>query len=272
MIDITIFYHRLTGCYFVVSSEIGILDSLLLLIDRLKQVDWKNFYYLHFYFIQSWILNEMKNEEWTQEMKLALGDLKNKLDSKHPINPNWSWKKTDEDLKLISYLFSGFLDIPESKRPPKELIESGLLEHEPNRFQENQSRLPNLERLEKITIGLSSEEGIPRNILEATKYLFGDPNLDERKVHLIKHHRETRVLFELIQVLGIVYNDRQFIKTFANSEESVTLLESLQQRINKRKQDEKAGKLKPQMFDVESDECEKILELLNSEMEDDESS
>ncbi|EGF97938.1 uncharacterized protein MELLADRAFT_69669 [Melampsora larici-populina 98AG31] len=163
------------------------------------------------------------------------------------------------------------MGIPESKRPPQEFLDSGLLEHEPNRFQDNQSRLPNLGDFEKITIRLRSEESLPKNIFEATKFLFDDPNLDERTVHLIMHHRKTRVLFKLIQVFGIVYNDRQFIKMLANSNRCVTLLESLQEKIKQRKQDEKAGKIEPQMFDVESDECDKILELFNSEMEDDES-
>ncbi|KAH9817100.1 hypothetical protein DFH28DRAFT_1081364 [Melampsora americana] len=156
-----------------------------------------------------------------------------------------------------------------SKKPAQELINSGLLDHEPNRFQNHQSRLPNLEDLEKITIGLKTDEKVPINILEATKYLFGDPDLDERKVYLIKFHRPTRVLFELIQVFGNIYNDRQFILKITNSETCLNLIERLQEKIKKRKHDEKSGKIKAEMFDVESDECEKILKLLNSELEDD---
>lgn len=76
------------------------------------------------------------------------------------------------------------------------------MEHEPNRSQEGQSRLPDLKKLEMITFGLQSNQNYQYSqaMIASARFLYGEPSLNQRQIYLLEYNPSGKMVFILIRV------------------------------------------------------------------------
>ncbi|KAG0145580.1 hypothetical protein CROQUDRAFT_658505 [Cronartium quercuum f. sp. fusiforme G11] len=131
-----------------------------------------------------------------------------------------------------------------------------------------QSRLPDLQALESITIGFEPEQ-CSKSIMAAARFVYGDPGMTEREVRLLEYKPAGQMMFMFIQQLAKVYSGRQRIHFLVTSEVVEEMIKERRKKIAHRQQEEKVGLRKPPIFDTEDDLCQDMEKLFYSEMNKD---